>query len=224
MTPAPGGTLTLTLLIDVGERIDLALAEARVQSTGLRGQRAVLRRTEAKGSIRIPVPPLILDLSEQTTRQPMTLPEGWSETLHVAVYDFGVLSCRRILSWDPAHTWASLVPVIADLHPQRGPAPLGGCARDQRGVAARERDPGAGAEPGAGGVRHPAAEPGARRADSAIRTWPGCSWARSASSRRRRARACSAASFATPSSTAPSSRTMPPSWWNPIPPTMTSSC
>ena len=115
MTLAPAGALTLTLLVDVGERIDLGQAEARVQSTGLLGQRPVLRRTEAKGSIRIPVPPLILDLSEEATRPATSLPPGWSETLHVAAYDFGVLSCRRILCWEPAQTWASLVPVIADL-------------------------------------------------------------------------------------------------------------
>jgi hypothetical protein len=144
MTPAPAGALTLTLLIDVGERIDLALTEARVQSTGLRGQRAVLRRTEAKGSIRIPIPPLILDLSEQSTRQPMALPEGWSETLHVAVYDFGVLSCRRILSWDPSHTWASLVPVIADLihneDPRRWADALATSVESLLGSAIQERE------------------------------------------------------------------------------------
>lgn len=121
MTIAPTGALTLTLLVDVGERIDLAQAEARVQSTGLLGQRPVLRRTEAKGSIRIPVPPLILDLSEQATRPPTLVPAGWSEGLHVAVYDFGVLSCRRILSWDPTQAWSSLVPTIADLIHQDDP-------------------------------------------------------------------------------------------------------
>jgi hypothetical protein len=115
MTPAPDGTLTLTLLVDVGERIDLAQAETRVQSTGRQGHRPVLRRTEAKGNIRIPVPPLILDLSEDAARPVNELPPGWTETLHVAVYDFGVLSCRRILSWDPSEDWSTLVPTIADL-------------------------------------------------------------------------------------------------------------
>ncbi len=116
MVPPLEGLLTLTLLIDVGERIDLAHAEVRVRSSGREGRRPVLRRTEARGSIRIPVPPLILDLSEDVTRPPVPeLPAGWSETLHVAVYDFGVLSCRRILAWDPECTWAELVPIVADL-------------------------------------------------------------------------------------------------------------
>jgi hypothetical protein len=115
MRPAPTGALTLTLLVDVGERIDLAQAEPRVQSTGRQGRRPVLRRTEAKGSIRIPVPPLILDLPEEATRPATALPAGWTESLHVAVYDFGVLSCRRIVKWLPECSWAELVPTIADL-------------------------------------------------------------------------------------------------------------
>ena len=116
MRTAPDGALTLTLLIDVGERIDLARAEARVQSAGRQGRRPALRRTEARGSIRIPVPPLILDLSEDATGAALpALPAGWSETLHVAVYDFGVLSCRRILKWVPGCSWVELVPTMADL-------------------------------------------------------------------------------------------------------------
>lgn len=144
MTIAPSGALTLTLLVDVGERIDLAQAEGRVQSTGLLGQRPVLRRTEAKGSIRIPVPPLILDLSEQVTRPETAVPEGWSESLHVAVYDFGVLSCRRILAWDPSHTWSSLVPVIAELihrdDPRRWGDVLATSVESLLGSAIKERE------------------------------------------------------------------------------------
>jgi hypothetical protein len=116
MPIAPPGTLTLTLLVDVGERIDLAIAEARVRSAGRAGRRPVLRRNEAKGSIRIPVPPLILDFSEELpSLSGAAAPSGWSEALHVAVYDFGVVSCRRILTWRPEQRWAELVPVIADL-------------------------------------------------------------------------------------------------------------
>ena len=47
--PAPAGSLILTLLIDVGERINLADAEARLRSAGRQGLRPVLRRTEARG-------------------------------------------------------------------------------------------------------------------------------------------------------------------------------
>ena len=42
-------------------------------------------------------------------------PSGWTETLHVAVYDFGVFSCRRILSWPPEMAWPELVSVGAEL-------------------------------------------------------------------------------------------------------------
>jgi hypothetical protein len=115
MPVSPPSVLTLHVLVDVGERIDLAAAESRVQSTGRQGRRPVLRRTEAKGSVRISVPPLILDLTEEAGRPGTALPPGWTEALHVAVYDFGVLSCRRILSWADGASWPSLVPVIADL-------------------------------------------------------------------------------------------------------------
>jgi hypothetical protein len=116
MSSAPSGLLTLTLLIDVGERIDLAQVESRVQSSGRQGRRPVLRRVEAKGSVRIPVPPIILDLSEDLAGRDMPgKPVGWTEAAHVAVYDFGVISCRRILSWDPQWDWDRLVPVIAHL-------------------------------------------------------------------------------------------------------------
>ncbi len=116
MPIAPPGMLTLTQLVDVGERIDLAIAEARIRSAGRAGRRPVLRRNEAKGSIRIPVPPLILDFSEELpSLSGAAAPSGWSEALHVAVYDFGVVSCRRILTWKPEQSWAELVPVIADM-------------------------------------------------------------------------------------------------------------
>jgi hypothetical protein len=142
--PAPPGALTLTLLLDVGERIDLAQAESRVQATGRQGRRPVLTRTEAKGSIRIPVPPLILDLSEEASRPATVVPTGWTETLHVAVYDFGVLSCRRILCWDPSLSWTSLVPVIADLihkeDPRRWGEALASSVESLLGSAIQERD------------------------------------------------------------------------------------
>src|SRR5207342_2228914 len=106
---APRGTLALTLLIDVGERIDLAQAEARVRSAGREGRRLTLTRGEAQSSIRIPVAPLILDLPDDPGSKASMLPAGWKETLQVAVYDFGVFSCRRILSWPPDMAWSALV-------------------------------------------------------------------------------------------------------------------
>jgi len=114
MPLAPRGTLGLTLLIDVGERIDLAAAEARVLSAGRKGRRLTLTRGEAQSSIRIPVAPLIIDLPGDTT-QVASPPSGWTETLHVAVYDIGVFSCRRILTWPPEMAWPELVSVGADL-------------------------------------------------------------------------------------------------------------
>ena len=112
---APRGTLALTLLIDVGERIDLAAAEARVRSAGREGRRLTLTRGEAQSSIRIPVAPLIIDLPGDHTSKDASLPSGWTETLHVAVYDIGVFSCRRILSWPPEMAWPELVSVGAEL-------------------------------------------------------------------------------------------------------------
>lgn len=113
--PAPAGTLILTLLIDVGERINLADAEARLRSAGRQGQPPVLRRTEARGSVRIPVPPLIVDLEHQPIDPAFELPPRWRESLQVAVYDFGVLSCRRIVSWPADAEWAAMVPPLAEL-------------------------------------------------------------------------------------------------------------
>ena len=144
MTSSPGGALTLTLLVDVGERIDLAQAEARVLSTGRQGRRPVLRRTEARGSIRIPVPPLILDLSEEANRLATAVPAGWSETLHVAVYDFGVLSLRRNLCWDPSTPWDALVPTLTRLiheeDPRRWGEVLATSVESLLGSAIQERE------------------------------------------------------------------------------------
>jgi len=112
---APQGTLALTLLIDVGERIDLAQAESRVRSAGREGRRLTLTRGEAQSSIRIPVAPLILDLPDDQVGKASELPSGWTETLQVALYDFGVFSCRRILSWPRSVAWPELVSVGADL-------------------------------------------------------------------------------------------------------------
>ena len=115
MSRAPDGCLTLTLLLDVGERISLTVAESRVRSAGGEGRRPTLRRSEARGSVRIPAPPLILELTPVETPAAPALPAGWTETLQAAVYDFGVVSCRRLLSWPPTVTWPELVPVIARL-------------------------------------------------------------------------------------------------------------
>ena len=141
MAPAPVGTLTLTLLLDVGERIDLAIAESRVRSAGREGHRPALRRGEARSSIRIPTPPLILELPVGATAA-TDLPPGWTESLQVAVYDFGVLSCRRILTWPPDAAWPVLTPAIARLihegDMQRWGQPLGATAESLIGVAIQE--------------------------------------------------------------------------------------
>jgi hypothetical protein len=115
MTAAPRGTLTLTVLMDVGERIDLAQAEAHVRSAGRAGRRLTLTRGEAQSSIRIPVAPLILDLPDDLESGVAPTPAGWTETLQVALYDFGVFSCRRILSWPAEMAWQDLVSVGAEL-------------------------------------------------------------------------------------------------------------
>ena len=140
MARAPYGTLTLTLLLDVGERIDLAVAESRVRSAGREGHRPALRRGEARSSIRIATPPLILELPGAAA----DVPPGWTESLQVAVYDFGVLSCRRILTWPPDAAWPTLLPVIARLihegDMQRWGQPLGATAESLIREAIQEPD------------------------------------------------------------------------------------
>ena len=140
MARAPDGTLTLTLLLDVGERIDLALAEPRARSSGREGHRPALRRGEARSSIRIPTPPLILELPAESDAT--DLPAGWREALQVAVYDFGVLSCRRILKWPADTPWALLVDAVARLihagEMQRWGEPLGNAAESLLGAAIQE--------------------------------------------------------------------------------------
>lgn len=143
MVRAPEGCLTLTLLLDVGERINLAVAESRVRSAGGEGHRPALRRSEARSSVRIPAPPLIIELPWDTPAAP-ELPADWTETMQVAVYDFGVLSCRRLLTWPRESVWPGLLPAIARLiheaNMQHWGQPLGAAAEALLGSSIQEPD------------------------------------------------------------------------------------
>lgn len=97
--PTPSAALTLCYLADLGERLDLDAAEARLGRPGTGRVRPSRTIAEA---IQVPNPPLVAPLDLPTG---FPVPAGTVARASVLLFDFGVASLRLRVEWPAGAAW-----------------------------------------------------------------------------------------------------------------------
>jgi hypothetical protein len=133
----PATALTLYLLVDLGERIDLEVAATHLGRAGTGRVRPSRTIAEA---IQVPNPPLVAPLEVPAG---FPVPAGTAARASVLLFDFGVASLRLRVEWPAGARWAEVRDRSAALiHADVGPwfAPVLERLRHEIGRAVQQPD------------------------------------------------------------------------------------